>query len=94
MNLGDGVAYALATATGQPLLCKGDNFVHTDVPAVRAQWGTSNRRPDPCVAAGRGFLGLGVQPPTPEWGPMLGEGRQYIFRVLSLTSALKGQFAC
>ena len=31
------------------------------------------------VAAGLGFLGLGVQPPTPEWGTMLGEGRQYIF---------------
>lgn len=31
------------------------------------------------VAAGLGFLGLGVQPPTPEWGTMLGEGRNYIF---------------
>ena len=31
------------------------------------------------VAAGLGFLGLGVQPPTPEWGTMLGEGRDYIF---------------
>jgi peptide/nickel transport system permease protein len=31
------------------------------------------------VAAGLGFLGLGVQPPTPEWGTMLGEGREYIF---------------
>lgn len=31
------------------------------------------------VAAGLGFLGLGVQSPTPEWGTMLGEGRQYIF---------------
>ncbi len=31
------------------------------------------------VAAGLGFLGLGVQPPTSEWGAMLGEGRQYIF---------------
>lgn len=24
------------------------------------------------------FLGLGVQPPTPTWGSMLGEGRQYL----------------
>ncbi len=31
------------------------------------------------VAAGLGFLGLGVQSPTPEWGAMLGEGRNYIF---------------
>ncbi|RMF84465.1 MAG: ABC transporter permease [Nitrospinota bacterium] len=37
------------------------------------------------VAAGLGFLGLGVQPPTPEWGTMLGEGRQYIFRAPLLT---------
>ena len=38
------------------------------------------------VAAGLGFLGLGVQPPTPEWGTMLGEGRQYIFRTPALTT--------
>jgi peptide/nickel transport system permease protein len=31
------------------------------------------------VAAGLGFLGLGVNPVTPEWGAMMGEGRQYIF---------------
>ncbi|MGH7068603.1 MAG: ABC transporter permease [Acetobacteraceae bacterium] len=31
------------------------------------------------VAAGLGFLGLGVQPPTPEWGSMLGAARAYIF---------------
>jgi peptide/nickel transport system permease protein len=37
------------------------------------------------VAAGLGFLGLGVQAPTPEWGTMLGEGRQYIFRAPGLT---------
>jgi ABC-type dipeptide/oligopeptide/nickel transport system permease subunit len=37
------------------------------------------------VAAGLGFLGLGVQPPTAEWGTMLGEGRQYVFRAPGLT---------
>jgi len=30
-------------------------------------------------AAGLGFLGVGVQPPQPEWGAMLGSGRSYIF---------------
>jgi ABC-type dipeptide/oligopeptide/nickel transport system permease subunit len=30
-------------------------------------------------AAGLGFLGIGVQPPTPEWGAMLGSGRNYLF---------------
>jgi peptide/nickel transport system permease protein len=29
-------------------------------------------------AAALGFLGLGAQPPQPEWGAMLSEGRQYI----------------
>jgi peptide/nickel transport system permease protein len=30
------------------------------------------------TAAGLGFLGLGVQPPTPEWGAMLSDGREYV----------------
>lgn len=38
------------------------------------------------TAAGLGFLGLGVQPPTPEWGAMLGEGRNYIFTQPSVTT--------
>lgn len=29
-------------------------------------------------AAGLGFLGLGAQPPTPEWGVMLSKGRMYM----------------
>lgn len=29
-------------------------------------------------AAALGFLGLGAQPPTPEWGVMLADGRSYI----------------
>lgn len=38
------------------------------------------------TAAGLGFLGLGVQPPTPEWGAMLGEGRNYIFSQPNVTT--------
>ena len=30
------------------------------------------------AASGLGFLGVGVQPPAPEWGTMLGESRAYI----------------
>ncbi len=30
-------------------------------------------------AAGLSFLGLGAQPPQPEWGAMLGSGRAYLF---------------
>jgi len=31
-------------------------------------------------AAGLGFLGMGAQPPTPEWGTMLAEAREFILR--------------
>ena len=30
------------------------------------------------IAAGLGFLGLGAQPPSPEWGTMIATGRRYI----------------
>ena len=30
------------------------------------------------IAAGLGFLGLGAQPPSPEWGLMVADGRNYI----------------
>ena len=31
------------------------------------------------TAAGLGFLGLGVQPPQPEWGTMISTGRKFLF---------------
>ncbi|KPF68099.1 D-ala-D-ala transporter subunit [Bosea sp. AAP35] len=31
------------------------------------------------IAAGLGFLGLGAQPPIPEWGAMISAGREQIF---------------
>ena len=31
------------------------------------------------TAAGLGFLGLGAQPPTPEWGAMIATGRDFLF---------------
>jgi ribonuclease VapC len=40
LNFGDCFAYALARATGEPLLFKGDDFTHTDVrPALAAGGG-------------------------------------------------------
>jgi len=30
------------------------------------------------VAAGLGYIGVGVQAPTPEWGVMISEGRDYV----------------
>jgi peptide/nickel transport system permease protein len=34
---------------------------------------------DILAIAGLSFLGLGAQPPTPEWGLMVNEGRSYLF---------------
>ena len=34
LNFGDCFAYALARETGEPLLCKGNDFPQTDVPLV------------------------------------------------------------
>jgi ribonuclease VapC len=34
LNFGDCFAYALAKATGEPILFKGDDFTHTDLPPV------------------------------------------------------------
>ena len=31
-------------------------------------------------AAALGFLGMGAQPPTPEWGTMLADAREFILR--------------
>ncbi len=40
-----------------------------------------------------GFLGLGVQPPSPDWGRMIGEGRQYISAAPWMTFAPAGAVA-
>jgi len=34
LNIGDCFSYALASATGQSLLFKGDDFSHTDIPSA------------------------------------------------------------
>ncbi len=34
LNIGDCCSYALATYTGEPLLFKGDDFNHSDIPYV------------------------------------------------------------
>jgi ribonuclease VapC len=35
LNIGDCFAYALAAATGEPLLSKGDDFAKTDIASVK-----------------------------------------------------------
>jgi ribonuclease VapC len=39
LNYGDCFSYALAKLLGEPLLCKGDRFVHTDVEVAAAAAG-------------------------------------------------------
>jgi peptide/nickel transport system permease protein len=43
------------------------------------------------AASGLSFLGLGVQPPTPEWGVMLSRGRDYL-RIAPHVVTLPGVF--
>lgn len=38
------------------------------------------------IASGLSFLGLGVQPPTPEWGLMVSEGRVVLHRAAHLST--------
>ena len=42
------------------------------------------------TAAGLGFLGLGAQPPLPEWGAMISEGRRYMLDSWWLVAAPGG----
>ena len=35
LNYGDCFSYALAKLSGEPLLCKGNDFLHTDIDVVR-----------------------------------------------------------
>ena len=44
---------------------------------VQATLGFSNAILD---AAALGFLGLGAQPPIPEWGTMLADAREFVLR--------------
>src|SRR5438445_803297 len=37
LNYGDCFAYATAISLGEPLLCKGDDFIHTDVPILEVR---------------------------------------------------------
>jgi ribonuclease VapC len=41
LNFGDCFAYALAKFTGEPLLFKGDDFVHTDIRPAATERGSA-----------------------------------------------------
>ncbi len=44
-------------------------------PSSTSPWGSAPRF---CRYTGLSFVGLGVQPPTPEWGSILASGRTYM----------------
>ena len=48
LNFGDVFAYALAKATGEPLLFKGQDFPQTDIPAVPVLGEPEAPPPGPC----------------------------------------------
>jgi ribonuclease VapC len=39
LNFGDCFSYAAAIGLGEPLLCKGDDFIHTDAPILEVRNG-------------------------------------------------------
>jgi ribonuclease VapC len=43
LNFGDCFSYAAAVSLGEPLLCKGDDFIHTDVLIANASQELSNQ---------------------------------------------------
>ena len=49
-------------------------------------WSTLNISVAILSAASLGFLGLGAQPPSPEWGAMLAKGREYILVAPHITT--------
>ena len=55
----------------------GNRGVRTAPLIVQASLGISTAILD---AAALGFLGLGAQPPSPEWGTMLADAREFVLR--------------
>jgi ABC-type dipeptide/oligopeptide/nickel transport system permease subunit len=49
------------------------NIIYVVIPQVTLQMGSAI-----LVIAALGFLGIGIRPPTPEWGSMLNEARTYL----------------
>ena len=45
------------------------------------------------IAATLSFLGLGINPPQPEWGSMVSEGKEYLFQAAHLT-LIPGALIC
>ena len=68
-------AWAIGVGTGRMLF---RNILPNSITPIIVQ-GTLGIATAILDAAGLSFLGLGAQPPMPEWGAMLGEGRFSVF---------------
>ena len=44
------------------------------------------------TAASLGFLGMGAQPPSPEWGTMIATARRFLFRMVGAADAVHRDF--
>ena len=74
----DYVTAARATGSGRLRLMFGEVLPNCAAPLiVQATLGVSTAILD---AAALGFLGLGAQPPSPEWGTMLADAREFVLR--------------
>lgn len=69
------VAAQLQGASHLRVLCR--HLAPLCLPSVLVRL-TMNMASVVLTAAGLGFLGLGAQPPLPEWGAMIAEGRRYM----------------
>ncbi|MCY4744692.1 ABC transporter permease [Pelomonas sp. UHG3] len=69
------VAAQLQGASHLRVLCR--HLAPLCLPSVLVRL-TMNMASVVLTAAGLGFLGLGAQPPLPEWGAMISEGRRYM----------------
>jgi dipeptide transport system permease protein len=74
----DYVTASRVTGAGLPRLMFATVLPNCMAPLiVQATLGFSNAILD---ASALGFLGLGAQPPTPEWGTMLADAREFVLR--------------
>jgi dipeptide transport system permease protein len=74
----DYVTAARVSGAGLPRLMFSEVLPNCAAPLiVQASLGVSSAILD---AAALGFLGLGAQPPSPEWGTMLADAREFVLR--------------
>jgi peptide/nickel transport system permease protein len=71
------VEAAVSTGSGVGRILR--RHVIPNITAPLVVQGTANLADAIVTAAALNFLGLGIQPPTPDWGAMVSDGRRFIF---------------